>query len=146
EGDYLNLTAQGRQPVSIDGFTGSAIRVFDITDPASVQELLGTVVQGKAGYAVSLFVPGDGPRRLLAFTPPTTKRAASLSANVPSDLRNPSRGADMIILTHRSLLESARRLQGYRQGHGLSVDVVDVDDVLDEFSFGNRTPQALRDF
>ena len=33
-----------------------------------------------------------------------------------------------------------------RQSEGLSVAIVDVEDVFDEFSFGVKTPQAIKDF
>src|SRR5262249_18348781 len=33
-----------------------------------------------------------------------------------------------------------------RQRQGYSVALVDVDDIYDEFSFGQKTPQALKDF
>jgi hypothetical protein len=37
-------------------------------------------------------------------------------------------------------------LRELRQSQGYKVAVVDIDDVYDEFSYGNRTPQALKDF
>ena len=37
--DRLRLTAQGKQKVTIGGFTSNSIKVMDITDPNSVQEL-----------------------------------------------------------------------------------------------------------
>jgi hypothetical protein len=33
-----------------------------------------------------------------------------------------------------------------RQSQGLSVMLIDVEDVYDEFSYGNKTPQAIKDF
>ena len=37
-------------------------------------------------------------------------------------------------------------LKALRQGQGLSVAMVDVEDIYDEFSFGDKTPQAVKDF
>ena len=39
--DALRFTAQGGEQVSIDGFSNPSIRVFDITDPNAVVEVLG---------------------------------------------------------------------------------------------------------
>lgn len=39
-----------------------------------------------------------------------------------------------------------QQLKEFREKQGLSVRVVDVDDIYDEFSFGQRTPQAVKDF
>src|SRR5207237_1452606 len=34
----------------------------------------------------------------------------------------------------------------YRQKQGLSVEVVNIEDLYDEFSYGHKSPQALKDF
>ena len=51
-----------------------------------------------------------------------------------------------MIVTHRDFLDQAASLKSYRQSQGLSAAVVDIEDIYDEFSFGQKTPQALRDF
>ena len=55
-------------------------------------------------------------------------------------------GADLDVITHRSLMSSARTLQEHRQNQGWSVALVDIEDVYDEFSYGQKSPQAVRDF
>ena len=51
-----------------------------------------------------------------------------------------------MIITHRTLLESAKELQAYREGQGLQVALIDVEDIFDEFSFGNKSAYAIREF
>ncbi|MEK6301999.1 MAG: C25 family cysteine peptidase [Acidobacteriota bacterium] len=145
DGNRLSLTAQGGQPLSIGGFTNSQIRVFDVTEPGSVQELSGAV-SGGADFSVALTVPGTGPRTLLALSSDQIKSPASLKPNQISSWRVPSRGADLVIVGYAAFLSSMDPLKQYRQSQGLSVSVVDIEDVYDEFSFGHRTPQALKDF
>jgi hypothetical protein len=43
-------------------------------------------------------------------------------------------------------LASLAQLKSYRQGRGLSVSLIDVEDIYDEFSFGLKSPLAIRDF
>src|SRR5205085_1141966 len=74
------------------------------------------------------------------------QRVAAATANQPSSLRTPSEGADFVILSHRDFLDRARPLAALRQAEGLSVAIVDVEDVFDEFSFGVKSPQAIKDF
>jgi predicted extracellular nuclease len=142
----LRLTAAGKQQVTIDGFTASAIRVFDVTDANAAQEIIGVVKPQKNGYGVTVTVPGNGSRTLLAITGDQAQRSSSVAANQPSNWRQPNQSADLVVITHRSLLASARQLQAYRESRGLRVALVDIEDVYDEFSFGNKSAYAMRDF
>lgn len=85
---------------------------------------------------------------------------SSNSYNTPSsilyftdetDLRDISSGADYIIITHPNFLESANRLAQYRRENlegylSPRVEVVDVFDIYNQFSFGMINPYAVRDF
>ena len=55
-------------------------------------------------------------------------------------------GADLLIITRRELTDSVQELKAFREKQGISVKVVDVDDIYDEFGFGQKTPQAIKDF
>ena len=152
EHDYLLSTVEtagaGRQAVSaqtLNGFTSPAIRVFDITDTAHVRELVGEVTSGN-GHAVTVAVQGRRPRRLLALTEEQIKSPASLSANTPSSWHAAAHEAEFIIITHASFAAAVQSLQAQRQAEGLQVAVVDVEDLYDEFSYGERSPEALRVF
>ncbi len=144
--DALRVTARGRQVVTVDGFSSGAIRVFDVTDPESTRELKGTIDQNNTGYAVSVAVQGTGERTLLAINNESVRGPLSVTANLRSSWRLPERGADLLIITTRALAGSADPLKSLRQSQGLSVSVVDIEDVYDEFSFGQKSPQAVREF
>ncbi len=147
DGDALQLSATGNQLISIGGFTNNQIKVIDISNPASVQELLGSVEQLKDGsYSVTLSVPAGGQRTLFAFADNRTKQASGLEANVPSSWRKSSNGADLIIITHNDFLGAAATLRAHRQRQGYAVAVINVTDLFDEMSFGNKSPLAIREF
>jgi Peptidase family C25 len=146
DSNALRFVAKAGRQVSIGGFTGSAVRVIDVTNPNAVQEITGAVSFGKSGYAITAAVPGEGERLLLAFADAQVKRPAAITANRPSGWRQADNGADLLIFTRRELAAALQPLVSLRRGQGLRVAVVDVEDVYDEFSFGNKTPQALKDF
>jgi len=146
DGDALRFTVNGKQQVTVEGFSSGAVRLFDVSNPDSVQELTSVVKPQKDGYAITATVPGSSPRTLLALTPGRTMQVAEARANQPSSWRQPSNGADLLIITHRDFKDAIGSLVTHRQSQGLSVTVVDVEDIYDEFSFGNKTPQSLRDF
>ncbi len=146
DNNQLRFNASGRQTVRVDGFGNAAIRVFDVTNPNAIQEVMGTIKPGKTGYSVSLIVPGTGLRTLLAMTNDVAGRVVSLAANQPSSWRQPTNAADFVIFTRRDFVSALEPLRLQRQSQGYKVVIVDIEDVFDEFSFGNKTPQAIKDF
>jgi hypothetical protein len=145
DSNQLRFTAQGGQAVTLTGFTSTDVKVMDITNPNSPQEVTSTVNGGKGSPVVVVPVIGAGQRTLYAFASDQA-RGASVKANVPSNWQQAGLGADLVIFTRAELKSSLNPLVTRRQGQGLSVAVVDIEDVYDEFSFGNKSPQAVKDF
>jgi hypothetical protein len=144
--DKLKLTISGGRQVTIGGFTSESIRVFDVTDPLGLQEISGYVQKDETGYGVSLMAAGAGQRTLLALTNDNVNHVARIVRDYSSSLTNPGQGADLLIITLRELFDSARELAVLRQKEGLSVGLVDIEDIYDEFSYGQKTPGAVKDF
>lgn len=146
DNDALRLTTTGKLQTTIGGFTSGSIRVLDVTNPNSVQEVPGQVVQQKGVFSVKVSPALSGQRTLLALTQSRMKTPASLSLNRPSGLRGPANGADLVIIAHKEFVAGCEPLKTHREGQGLVVEIVDLEDVFDEFSYGQKTPQAIRDF
>jgi hypothetical protein len=146
DNDSLGFTAQGGEQVSIDGFSNSNIRVFDITDPNAVVEVLGRVKSLGSGYAITFEVPGNDRRTLVALTEERVKEPAAITANQPSFWHQDKNGYDLVILTHKDFLSNLQPLRSLRESQGLSVALIDIEDIYDEFSFGTKSPKALKDF
>jgi len=145
ENNALKFTAPGSSIVTLNGFSGGNIRVVDVTDPKAVQELLAKPAQGNATpTSITVVTPGGGARSLLAFV--DTKQASKIAANKPSSLRLSSNQADLVIIGAGDFSSSLQSLQALRQGQGIQTMLVDVEDVYDEFSFGQKSPNALKDF
>jgi len=146
DNNALRFSANGGQLVAVDGFSSSDIRLVDVTDPAAVQDVKVLVKAGNGGYSITATAAGAGNRLLLAFTDGVVKGAAGVSLNKLSNLTNPNQGANLVIITRADFSSSLDALKALRQNQGLSVTVVDVEDIYDEFSFGQKTPYAIRDF
>lgn len=145
DGNTLRLVAQGGQQVSIGGFTSSGVRVMDVTDMNAPQELTGAALGGKSSQSITLTVPGTGLRTLFAFAADRVQ-SVTPKANRPSNLRDGGISGDYVMITTQDLSASFNPLKLLRQNQGLSVFVADVEDIYDEFSFGNKSPQAIRSF
>jgi hypothetical protein len=143
----LKLGASAGQQLTIDGFASDQIQVFDVTDPYAVQQVTGYVSRDESGvFSVSLIVGGKGQRSLLALTKERAAPVSKVAPDYPSTLHDPLQGADLLIICQRQLFESVRELRELRQKQGLSVAVADIEDIYDEFSYGQKTPYAVKDF
>ncbi len=146
DNNQLRFNASTKQVVSVDGFSNPSIRVLDVTNPGTPQELLGAIMPGKSGYSVTIGVQGSGLRTLVAMTDDTMRRAANITLDRPSRWRQPGNAANLVIFTRREFMVPLEALKSLRQSQGYKVALVDIEDVYDEFSYGNKTPQAIKDF
>ncbi len=144
DGDRLRFSAPGGTRVSVGGFADAGVRVVDVTDPAVPVEIEATVAPGEGGNVATLSVPGTGERTLFAFSQPDD--AAWIARDRPSNLSSSANGADLVVVTTGDLRPALRQLVALRERQGLRVRVVDIQDVDDEFGFGEESPAALRAF
>jgi predicted small secreted protein len=144
--DVLQLAATGGQAVTIGGFTSESVRVFDVTNPDAIQELATDVKKQDATYAVTVTAVESGERRLLAMTDEKAGIPGRVFANQASDLRGARHAADLVIVTSRDFFAALDPLAKLRVKQGFKVELVDIEDIYDEFSNGNRSPQAVKDF
>jgi hypothetical protein len=146
---WLTASASNGTTQTITGFTSPLIRVFDVTDANAISEIAGQIGAPTGdkgqGYAVTVSVSGES-RRLLALTDAQVKRPAAIALNQASSLRNAAQGADLLIVTRREFFEALMPLAALRQSQKLSVALVDIEDIYDEFNFGEKSPQAVKDF
>ena len=101
---------------------------------------------GGAAYSVRFGANSPTPRSYALGRVASISRVAPLSRDTGSALRNPANRADYLLVTHRDLWPAAQSLANHRQARGLSVALVDVQDIYDEWSNGRMDPQAMRDF
>ena len=101
----------------------------------------------RAGLStVTVFVPGPGTRTLMAFSDETVVSPAFVQANHPSTWHAASQAHDYVVISHADFIGQAAPLAALRQQQGHTPAIVDVNDIYDEFSFGEKTPQAIKDF
>jgi hypothetical protein len=141
-GDRVLLSAAPLVSTTVQGFTDAHIRALDVTRPGAVVEL-PVVVASSAGVFSATFTALD-QAEVFAFTEAQTLRPDSITANGPSNWHGGSHRADLVIVTHPDFAQAAQRLAALRVQRGLATEVVSIEDVYDEFSFGAKDPQAIR--
>jgi len=91
-------------------------------------------------------VPGHGERILLALAEEKVKSPIEVVSNHPSRWHQEKDGYDLVVISHRDFTNNLQPLKKLRESQGLKVALIDVEDIYDEFSFGNKSPKAIRDF
>ncbi len=64
----------------------------------------------------------------------------------PTNWKDPSHGADYLMITHEDFYDALAPLVSLYQSRGLRVERVKVGDIYDEFSYGMKDPQSIYDF
>jgi hypothetical protein len=73
-------------------------------------------------------------------------RPDSVILDRPSHLASNAHHADYIMVAHERLKDAVEPLAEFYRKRGLAVEVVDIQDVYDEFNHGVLHPRALKDF
>ncbi len=144
--DYLPITVDGNQSITVGGFKSSAIRVIDITDPDAPTELLGNIAPKEGLFAITVSIRGSETRNLIAFAEPSGQTPSAIAPNNRSNWSKLVAGADVIIISHSEFIWSLRSLTEQHKAEGYSVALVDIEDLYDEFNYGHKSPDAVKDF
>ncbi len=63
------------------------------------------------------------------------------------NLRSSQNKADYIAITHKKFIQQVNQYANFiAQNYNVTADVVDVDDIYDEFSYGQFNPEVIKDF
>jgi len=137
-----------QQPV-ITGFTGSRVRVLNLQNEDRPTLMAVPVQQSGATFTATVPpVARNVGQKLFAVEDSGLLQAFSVTANNPSNLSSSIRDADLIIVSYSQpdFMAAAETWANYRRAQGFSVVVVDVADILDEYSYGSLSSFAVRDF
>ena len=144
--DSLEFTGHGGFHV-VTGFSSEQLRLFDVTDPLNVVELTGADVEADGSQYVLSFCDGEpSGNSYLVVSKAGLRRPASLTAVTSTvDLRSPNNQADYVVITHQDFREAILPLVEWRRSQGLTVQVVTITEVYDQFSHGLADPAAIRE-
>jgi len=146
DSNALRFSVAAGQTVVVSGFNSPAIRAIDITSAAAANEVSAPIGVLDGGYAMKLQAGSNGgTRTYLTFIDELAAHPSGIAANQPSSLITMA-AVDMLVITHKDLRSAVEPLAAQRRSEGLTVAVVDVEDVYDEFSYGAHSPYAVRDF
>jgi hypothetical protein len=137
----------------IDGFSDNNLLAYDVSDSTDVAMIDNALIAGTNPYSIE-FEPATFGDTYLLVASNAIKTPDSLVEDTASSLFDTVNSADYILITHRDTgwdgngdpLAWLTDLVAHREDQGLRVFVADIEDIYDEFSFGIKSPQALKDF
>jgi Peptidase family C25 len=130
---------------NVTGFSTSNVRMFDTSFDGRPVEITNLRVSpDSSGYSID--IPAYRSRRLYALDSSAIRNVDAIEANTPSAISTPSHAANLVIITYPAFAAQANAWADYRRGQGFSVEVVDVKDIYDEFSYGQPSSVAINSF
>jgi hypothetical protein len=147
ESDTLRFTADAGEHVTINGFTHAPKRLIDITNPADPIELTPDVHAKDGQFELEVSVPssGSGVHSLLAVAEEQIAHPFDTVANHPSRWHRAQSGDEVLMISSEQFASQLAPLVELRRSQRKSAAVVLIDDLYDEFNFGERSPDAIRD-
>ncbi|GIV33783.1 MAG: peptidase C25 [Chitinophagales bacterium] len=118
------------------------IIVLDVTNPvhAFIQQYTAT------GNEIRFAVKTDSLREFVAFADGAGLSKPVAVGKIENQNLHAINQADMIIVTHPSLMNESLRLKSFHESRGLTTVVADIYQIYNEFSSGAQDITAIRDF
>ena len=148
---YLKFTAPENSPVDtlynfvIDGFPASGLLLYKIGASKMTDfEVTENPLTGdfKLRFQDRLY----GGEEFVALTQDSVKTPDWIALDDPSDLKNPLNQADYLVIAHPDFLENEMLLEHLNRRSQYGSRLINIDDVYDEFNYGIKSPQAIKDF
>ena len=152
DNDQLKFTGRAGDEVTVRNFN-TAPTVLDITDPNRPIQLTPQVIAMNGKYEIAVQVPftttnplNPVRHKLLAVADDRVASAAGVWSNHPSRWHSAQLDADIAMVTYSPFAGALEPLVRAHQAEGKSSVVVPINDLYDEFNFGERTPFAIKQF
>lgn len=134
----------GNWRFSLEGFSRSDISIFDVTDPQNPFLIDSDAIEGRVAFSSESIARR---RNYVALAPNARLEVSDIQPVATGiNLLSTSNQADYIVISHSDFLDEIRPLVEYRERQGLTVLLVDVQQIYDQFSFGRMSARAIRDF
>lgn len=132
---------QGNATYQLSNATG--VTIWDVTDPYNIEEQAHTNNNGTATFTAST----NTLREFVAFNNAQFHAPTPVGSVANQNLHGITTPPDAVFVYHPSLKAQAERLAAHRRSHdNITVDIIDVNEIYNEFSSGNSDVTAIRNF
>jgi Ca2+-binding RTX toxin-like protein len=141
QANSLAFGARSDASLELTGLVGDRVEVFDVSEPHDPIALLDTVTAPNGAQLAT-----EAGRDYFAAASQAIREPSSVWNDVDSDLRSSEHTAEYLVIAPAAFIDGARMLADYRSADGLATEVVELQDIYDEFAFGTPDPNAIREF
>jgi hypothetical protein len=143
----FTVTGDGSFEIEVQGLSGPGIRLFDITDPGEVKEVVNISIEPYGPAYKAIFEDQvAGAKTYCLLTEDQIRQPENTTLWQSANLESPANGADWIVITAKDFLASVEPLRLLRENQGLRVKVVSIEDIYNEFNYGLIDPKAVKGF
>jgi len=157
DADSLFFTGRPGDQLKVTGFASAPVVVLDITNPdqpvALTPQIATDTTSNPNQYGLTVQVPwsttaASAPARhtLLALANDKVASALGIRQNHPSHWHSPQPGSEIVMVSPGAFAEALTPVIQAHEKEGKSAALVPVDELYDEFNFGQHSPSAIRDF
>jgi uncharacterized repeat protein (TIGR01451 family) len=155
DSNELTFTGRAGDELKLTGFTQSSVAVVDITDPNQPVQLSPRVTTDSKSetYTAGIQVPwsttnpsAPAQHTLTAVVGTSVASPAGIRHNHPSRWYSAQSGSEIVMVTSDDFAGALAPLKSAHESLGKSSALVLVDDLYDEFTFGQHSPAAIRAF
>jgi uncharacterized repeat protein (TIGR01451 family) len=156
DADELVFTGRPGDELKLTAFSQASVAVLDITDPNQLVQLTPQVTpdpSSRTGYVIAIQVPWSTTNptavryhTLVAVADSRVATAAGIRQNHPSHWHSAQGGSEIVMVTPKEFAGALNPVVAAHQAEGKSSSIVLIDDLYDEFNFGQHSPLAIRDF
>ena len=145
--DVLRFKAASSPATGFDltGFDTPDIQVLEISNPNNPSWIQGVDIAGMSAPYTARFDDQAEQAEYFAFSPTDFKMPAAYRTRDEVDLTDRATGSDYLIITHGNFTEALAPLLAHRTPEH-TVELIDVQDIYDAYSYGEMDPQAIKDF
>ena len=146
---FFSDTVDGINEYTLDGFSSSNIRIYDITNYDDVNVITNYSMLSGGNCNFQIDENTTLRSKYLAIGSDVFKSPTNPVEVENSDLHAEQTGAKFLIITHKNFKDAANSLKSYKENEApvtISTYVAYIDEIYNEFSCGVVDPTALRDY
>jgi hypothetical protein len=156
------LVAQGNQLLfsteanakswQVDGFTVSDAKSFLVWNVGEPKRpfaipISPANISGTDSYQLTFNHPLMSDTHFIATITDNVMQPDAIGAYTAVDLTPPTNQAEWLAIIHPPVTDAAQQLANYRQTHSnLSTHIVTINDIINQYGHGFRTPKAVQTF
>jgi len=131
----------------ITNFSNPEIEFFELGDNGLIAKIVNGKIEEEEGkYKITVRTHPTVPTKYYVTQKSSYRSPQKVEKYSLPGLRNPNNQADYIIISHKDFIDTVDRLAEFRRETGLSVKIVNVEDIYNEFSNGIFNPMAIKSF